>query len=218
MAALERSGGLARPAPAGDDPAGMRLDEFLRHCVLSAAAADRRFVRSLNARDVHAGIVVWEGLLDGGALDEAEPAALVEPYLSVSMLYARRFESAGDVEDLALALRYLEDARGHVERGSFADLQARMSTGALLLLRHQSEGSMDDLEAAIEVWTDLLITEAGPLAAANLGRALFARHALTGDPGDLRDSRLLLGMAAEEMPADHPARREIEFALKAAAG
>jgi hypothetical protein len=196
----------------------MRLDRFLRHFVLAAAAADRRYVRAQDAGDIHAGIMVWESLVDGGALGEAEPAQLVEALLAASMLYARRFEVLRAREDLTIALRLLEDAREHVEPGSFADLQARMSTAAWLMLRFQAERSAEDLDGAISVWTSLMVTEAGPLAAANLGRALLARHALTGDPGDLRDGRLLLGMASEEMPADHPARRDVELALKSLAG
>jgi hypothetical protein len=194
---------------------GMRLDQFLRHFVLAASAADRRYVRTQDAGDIHAGIMVWEGLADGGALGEAEPGELVEPLLAASMLYARRFEVQGGPEDLTLALRYLEDARELVEPGSFADLQARMSTAAWLMLRFQAERSAEDLDGAISIWTALMVTEAGPLAAANLGRALLARHALDGDPGDLRDGRLLLGMASEEMPADHPARADVELALRA---
>jgi hypothetical protein len=59
-------------------------------------------------------------------------------------------------------------------------------------------------------------TEAGALAAANLGRALLARHSLGGDAADLREGRRLLGMATAAMPADHPARADVELAFRAA--
>jgi len=194
----------------------MRLDRFLRHFVLSAAAADRRYARTHDAREIHLGITVWEDLLDGGGLGESSPETLVDAHLAASMLYARRFEVQQASRDLALARRCLEYARAHVPPGSFADLQVRMSTAAWLMLRFQSERTVDDLEDAISIWTELATTEAGALAAANLGRALLARHELSGDQQDLHDGRLLLGHATEEMPADHPARPEVELALRAA--
>jgi hypothetical protein len=91
-----------------------------------------------------------------------------------------------------------------------------MSTAAWLMLRFQSERALDDLEDAIAIWTDLATTEAGALAVANLGRALLARHRISGDRQDLDDGRMLLGHATEEMPADHPARADVELALRAA--
>jgi hypothetical protein len=194
----------------------MRLEEFLRHFVLAAAAADRRFARTQDPRDVHAGITVWESLLDSGGLGEAEPEELVEAHLAASMLYARRFEVRQASRDLALARRYLENARAHVRPGTFTDLQVRMSLAAWLMLRFHAEHAPEDLQEAIAIWTGLLVTDAGALAAANLGRALLLRHSLTGDPEDLRDGRLLLGHATEEMPADHPARADVELALRTA--
>ncbi len=91
--------------------------------------------------------------------------------------------------------------------GSFADLQVRMSTAAWLMVRFQAEGRQEDLDEAIAGWSRLLESDAGALAAANLGRALLARHDLTGDPADLHEGRRLLGMASAEMPSDHPALR-----------
>jgi hypothetical protein len=205
---------LARSDLPGHDARGMRLDRFLRHFVLSAAAADRRYARTQDAGEIHLGITVWESLVEGGGLEESEPETLVEAHLAASMLYSRRFEVQQASRDLALARRYLEYARAHVRPGSFADLQVRMSTAAWLMLRFQSERTVDDLEDAISIWTDLATTEAGALAVANLGRALLARHELTGDEQDRRDGRLLLGHASEDMPADHPARADIEFALR----
>ncbi len=194
----------------------MRLDEFLRHFVLAAAAADRRYARAQDLRDVHAGIMVWESLVEGGGLGESPPEELVDAHLAASMLYARRFEVQQASKDLALARRYLEYARAHVRPGSFADLQVRMSTAAWLMLRFHAEQAPEDLEEAIAIWTDLATTDAGALAVANLGRALLARHALFGDQQDLHDGRALLGHATEEMPADHPARADVELALRAA--
>jgi hypothetical protein len=194
----------------------MRLEEFLRHFVLAAAAADRRYARTQDPCDVYAGIMVWESLVDGGDLGESPPEALVDAHLAASLLYARRFEVRQASRDLALARRYLEYARAHVRPGSFADLQVRMSTAAWLMLRFHAERALEDLEEAIEIWTDLATTEAGALAVANLGRALLARHALLGDQQDLHDGRMLLGHATEEMPADHPARADVELALRAA--
>jgi hypothetical protein len=194
----------------------MRLDEFLRHFVLAAAAADRRFARAQDARDVHAGIAVWESLVDAGELGESEPAELVDAHLAASTLYARRFEVRQAAKDLAMARRCLEFARTHARPGSFADLQVRMSTAAWLMLRFHADHDPADLDEAIGIWTVLLGTDAGALAAANLGRALLARHGLTGEPQDLHDGRLLLGHASEEMPADHPARADVELALRAA--
>jgi hypothetical protein len=194
----------------------MRLDEFLRHFVLAAAAADRRFARTQDARDVHAGIAVWESLVEADGLSESEPEELVDAHLAASMLYARRFEVRQAAKDLALARRLLEFARTHARPGSFADLQVRMSTAAWLMLRFHADHDPADLDQAIEIWTILLGTDAGALAAANLGRALLARHELSGEPQDLDDARLLLGHATEEMPADHPARADVELALRAA--
>ncbi|WP_028068067.1 hypothetical protein [Solirubrobacter soli] len=194
----------------------MRLDEFLRHFVLAAAAADRRFARTQDARDVHAGIAVWESLVEDGGLGDCEPAELVDAHLAASMLYARRFEVRQTAKDLALARRALEFARTHARPGSFADLQVRMSTAAWLMLRFHADRDPADLDEAIAIWTMLLGTDAGALAAANLGRALLARHELSGRPQDLEDGRLLLGHATEEMPADHPARADVELALRAA--
>jgi hypothetical protein len=194
----------------------MRLDEFLRHFVLAAAAADRRYARTQDPRDVHAGIAVWESLVEAGGLGESPREDLVDAHLSASMLYARRFEVRRASRDLALARRTLEFAREHARPGSFADLQVRMSTAAWLMLRFQAEREPADLDEAIAIWTALLNTDAGTLAAANLGRALLARHELSRDPQDLDDGRLLLGHATEEMPDDHPARPDVELALRTA--
>jgi hypothetical protein len=207
---------LRGPARADIMPSGMRLHEFLRHFVSAATAADRRYVRTQDPRDIFAGIAVWESLIDAGGLEESAPATLVDVHLAASMLYTRRYEVRRGEQDLSCALRWLDEARPHVAPGSFADLQARMSLAALLMMRFRAEGGADDLDRAISVWTDLMETEAGPLAAANLGRALLARHAADGDPADLREGRRLLGMATAEMPADHPARADIELAYRAA--
>ena len=195
---------LARSGMPGDDARGMRLTEFLRHFVLAAAAADHRFARTQDARDIHAGITVWESLVEADGLGESAPGSLVDARLAASMLYARRFEVGRD------------EAREHVQPGSFADLQVRMSEAAWLMLRFHAEHAPDDLDHAIEIWTGLIVTDAGTLAAANLGRALLARHALAGDPGDLDAGRSLLGLATPEMPGDHRARADVELALQAA--
>jgi hypothetical protein len=207
---------LARAGIGGDDAPGMRLEEFLRHFVVAAAAADRRFARTQDARDVHAGIAVWESLVEADGLGESEPAELVDAHLAASMLYARRFEVRQAAKDLALARRLLEFARAHARPGSLADLQVRMSTAAWLMLRFHADADPADLDEAIAIWTALLATDAAPLAAANLGRALLARHELTGSEQDLHDGRLLLGHATEELPADHPARADVELALRTA--
>ena len=188
--------GLRVPARRAIIRHGMRLHRVPASLRACGVAADRRYARTQDAADIHAGIKVWEGLVDGGALGEAEPGELVEPLLAASMLYARRFEVQGGPEDLTLALRYLEDAREHVEPGSFADLQARMSRAACLLARYQAERRAEDLDAAIAVWTGLLDTDARALAAANLGRALLTR----GGADDCREGRRLLGLASAEMP------------------
>ena len=114
--------------------------------------------------------------------------------------------------DLSLALRYLHDAQRHLVPGSIADLQARMSRAACLMVRYRAEGRAEDLDGAIAAWSGLLGTEARALAAANLGRALLTR----GGADDLREARRLLGLASAEMPPDHPARRDVELALRAA--
>jgi hypothetical protein len=194
----------------------MRLDEFLRHFVLAAEAADRRFARTQDPRDVDAGITVWESLQESGALGEAEPRQLVEAHLAASMLYSRRFEADRVSRDLSIARRHLEFARRHVRTDTSADLQVRMSLAAWFMLRFHAEHMAEDLQEAIALWTGLIVTDAGALAAANLGRALLVRHSLTGDPEDLRDGRLLLGHASAEMPPDHPARPDVELALRSA--
>ena len=111
----------------------------------------------------------------------APPELVVDAYLSVSMLYARRYEAQGSDDDLALALHYLDEARRHVVAGSFADLQVRMSTAAWLMVRFQAHGRRRTSTRRSPVWSRLLDSDAGALAAANLGRALLARHELTGD-------------------------------------
>jgi hypothetical protein len=194
----------------------MRLDEFLRHFVEAAVAADRRYAQTGDAVDVEAGIRVWEELASAGELGGATPEAAVDAYLSVSMLYARRYEARGGGGDLSLALRYLDEARRHVVAGSFADLQVRMSTAAWLMVRFQSEGRQEDLDQAIAGWSGLLGSDADALAAANLGRALLDRHELTGDLADRQEGRRLLGMASVELPSDHPALRDVQVALRAA--
>lgn len=196
----------------------MALHVYLAHFVSAAVAADERFVRSRDASAICDGIVVWEQLSDSGALADADPQALVDAYLAVSMLYARRHEVLGRSTDLSLALRYLREARRHVEPGSFADLQERMSRAACLLVRFQADGQAEDLDEAIAGWSELVdAADAGvaALAAANLGRALLVRHELAGDPDDLEDGRRLLGQATARMPRDHPARRDVELALRA---
>src|SRR3954469_16652042 len=167
---------LARSGLPGHHWRRMRLDEFLRHFVLAAAAADRRFARTQDPRDVHAGIRVWESLLDSGGLGEAEPEELVEAHLAASLLYARRFEVRQASRDLALARRYLENARANVRPGTFTDLQVRMSMAAWSMLRFHAEHAPEDLQEAIAIWTGLMLTDAGTLASANLGRALLLRH------------------------------------------
>ena len=194
----------------------MRLDEFLRHFVGAAIAADRHYARSGDAADIEDGIVVWEELATAGDLGGATPETAVDAYLSVSMLYARRYEARGGGGDLSLALHYLDGARRLVVAGSFADLQVRMSTAAWLMVRFQAEGRQEDLDEAIAGWSGLLESDAGALAAANLGRALLVRHELTGDPTDLGGGRQLLGIASAEMPSDHPALADVELALRAA--
>jgi hypothetical protein len=195
---------------------GMRLDVFLRHFVGAAIAADRRYVETRNAADIEDGIAVWEELATAGELGGATPETAVDAYLSVSMLYARRSEARGGGGDLSLALHYLDEARRLVIAGSFADLQVRMSTAAWLMVRFQAEGRQEDLDEAIAGWSRLLGSDADALAAANLGRALLDRHDLTGDLADLREGRRLLGMASVELPSDHPALRDVQFALRAA--
>jgi hypothetical protein len=195
---------------------GMRLDDFLRHFVGAALAADRRYVKTRDVADVEAGIVVWEELANAGDLGGATPETAVDAYLSISMLYARRYEAQDGGGDLALALHYLDEARRHVVAGSFADLPVRMSTAAWLMVRFQTDGRREDLDEAIAGWSGLLESDAGALAAANLGRALLVRHELTGDPADLAGGRQLLGMASAEMPSDHPALADVQLALRAA--
>jgi hypothetical protein len=197
----------------------MALKEFLGHFVRAAGVADERYVRTRDASAIYDGIAVWQRLVDSGQLSREAPETLVDAYLAAAMLYARRHEAMGRATDLSLALRYLREAGRHVEPGSFADLQARMSRAACLLVRFQADGQPEDLEGAIAGWTELLdAADAGvaALAAANLGRALLVRHALARDPVDLEDGRRLLGQATAGMPRDHPARRDVEFALRAA--
>jgi hypothetical protein len=197
----------------------MALQEFLGHFVSAAVAADRRYVSTGATADIREGLEVWEQLVSSGVLSDEPPASLVDAYLAASMLYARRHEVLGRANDLSQALRYLMDARRHVEPGSFADLQARMSRAACLLVRFQADGQPEDLDGAITGWTELMDDAGGEvaaLAAAHLGRALLVRHDLAGDPADLHDGRRLLGLASAGMPRDHPARRDVELALRAA--
>src|SRR4051794_38789491 len=195
---------------------GMRLEEFLRHFVDAAIAADRCYVETRDLADVEAGIAVWEELATAGGLGPTTPETAVDVHLGVSMLYARRYEARGGGEDLSLALHYLDEARRLVVAGSFADLQVRMSTAAWLMVRFQSEGRREDLDEAIAGWSGLLGSDAHAPAAANLGRALLARHDLAGDPADLSEGRRLLGTASVALPSDHPALADVRFALRAA--
>ena len=163
--------------------------------------------------------MVWEQLADSGALAGAEPEGLVDAYLAVSMLYARRHEVLGRSTDLSLALRYLTEARRHVEPGSFADLQERMSRAACLLVRFQADGQAEDLDER-----DHGLDGARRRRRRRRGRAgggqprprAAGPARAGGDPDDLEDGRRLLGQATAEMPRDHPARRDVELALRAA--
>ena len=186
----------------------MALHEFLAQFVSAAVAADERYVRSRDASEIGEGIEVWERLSDSGALAGEPSETLVDARLAVAALYARR-NAPGDA---SRALRELGDAQPHLVRGSFADLQARMARAACHLARYRAQGGREDLEAAIAVWSQLLETDARALAAANLGRALLTR----GGADDLPEGRRLLGLASAEIPPGHPARRDVELALRAA--
>ena len=186
----------------------MALHEFLGHFVSAAVAADERFVRSRDPSEIDGGIEVWERLADSGALAGEPPERVVDARLAVAALYARR-NAPGDVSK---ALLELGRAQPHLTPGSLADLQERMSRAACLLARYRAHGGPEDLDGAIAVWATLLDTDARALAAANLGRALLTR----GGADDLPRGRRLLGLASAEMPRDHPARREVELALRAA--
>lgn len=194
----------------------MALREYLDDFVRSAMAADRRYSRTHDAGEIRLGIEVWEQLVAAGELQEVAPAELVDAQLAASMLYARRHEVSGSKEDLGHAYRYLAEAGRHVVRGSLADLQVRMSTAAWLMARYRSGGPPEDLDRAIVGWAELVDIGAGALAAANLGRALLARHRRTGDPADLHDGRRVLGLASAQLPRDHPVLADVELALKAA--
>ena len=190
----------------------MALHEFLADFVAAAAAADAHFVRTGDAHDIREGIAVWEQLTATDALAGARSGALVDAYLAVSMLYARRQESG----DLSLALRYLQEARRYIVPGSFADLQARMSRAGCLLVRYQADREREDLDGAIEGWTRAARHRRERAGGGQPRARAAGRHELTGEPGDLRDGRRLLGRASAEMPHDHPARRDVELALRAA--
>ena len=192
----------------------MALQEFLSHFVRAAVVADQRFQRTREVTEIRVGIEVWETLQSADGLADSPPEALVDAYLSASMLYARRHEAEGELSDLGRALRHLEEARRLVVPGSFADLQLRMSTAAWLMARYQAGGPEEDLDEAIDAWAELIDTDAGALAAANLGRALLARHERSGDPADLRRGRELLDWASAELPHDHPVRADVELALR----
>lgn len=181
----------------------MALHEYLGHFVSAAVAADGRFVRTGDAAELHTGIEVWEQLVEGGVLAGEPPEALVDAHLAVSMLYAR-------CGRLAQALDHLEEAQQHVVPGSRADLQATMTRAACLFVAYQAGGRAEDLDGAIATWAGLLGTEARPVAAANLGRALITR----GRAQDLAEARRLLGVATAEMAPDHPARGDVESHLK----
>jgi hypothetical protein len=186
----------------------MALHEFLDQFVRAAVAADEHYVRAGDQSQIGEGIEVWERLQGSGALADAAPAAVAGARLAVAALYARRNAPA----DASRALRELGLAEPHFVAGSLADLQARMTRAACLLARYRVLGEREDLDGAIAVWTGLLDTEARALAAANLGRALLTR----GGADDLPRGRRLLGQATAAMPRDHPARRDVEMALRAA--
>src|SRR4051812_38938246 len=101
---------LARSKPSGHDARGMRLDRFLRHFVLSAQAADRRYARTQDAREIHLGTGVGKTLRARGGGEEGAPEPLAAPPPAAWMLSPRRFELAQASRDLALARRYLEYA------------------------------------------------------------------------------------------------------------
>ncbi|HWK29356.1 MAG TPA: hypothetical protein VNS09_22525 [Solirubrobacter sp.] len=190
----------------------MRLEDFLRHFVAAAEAADLRFARTQHTGDIRAGIELWEQLAD--AVDEAPPELGVRARLAAAALYSRRFEVQGGAGDLVAARRELDAAREHIAPGSRADFQARMALAAWLVLRYRAEREPADLDAAIALWRELRPTPAGALAAANLGRALLARFSLTGERADLEEAQRLLGVASSEMPRDHPALPDVRLALR----
>jgi hypothetical protein len=195
---------------------GMALQEFLSHFVRAAMVADQRYQRTRELAEIRLGIEVWETLQTAPGLADAPRDARIDASLAASMLYARRHEAEGALGDLGLALQHLEEARRLVIPGSFADLQVRMSTAAWLMARYQAGGPPADLDQAIAAWAELVQAGAGALAAANLGRALLARHQRSGDPADLRSGRDLLARASAELPSDHPVRADVELALRSA--
>ena len=208
---------LARRRLPGHHARGMRLDEFLRHFVLAAAAADRRYARAQDPRDVHAGIMVWESLVEGGGLGESPPEELVDAHLAASMLYARRFEVQQASKDLALARRYLEYARAarparFVCGPAGADVDRRVADVALPR-RTGSRGSRGGDRDLDRSGHHRRGRAGGGQPRAGAAGPPRARSAIQQD---LHDGRALLGHATEEMPADHPARADVELALRAA--
>lgn len=221
-----------RSRPAADAPAalgpGSTTYDVLAHFNGAAIAADREFLRTQDASKLRQGIDVWKRLVATGRLIELPPESLVQAYITVSMLYARRYELDTASEDLELAFRYLREAQRHVIPGSADDLLARISSASWLMLRFEADHDPADLDQAIAGWLE--VHELAPanaadrgVAAANLGRALLIRQGLNGSREDLRVGRAMLLVASGELPPEHPAlpivhRQLASLALKSSTG
>lgn len=192
--------------------------EIVDHFVGAAIGADKRFLRTQDPREIRSGIDIWEQLVASGKLSQLPPESLIQAYVIVGMLYARRHEVDHHSEDLDLAFRYLHEARRHVIPGSSEDLSARMSAAAWLMLRYETGKDPQDLDQAITGWME--VRDVSPMeavdravAAANLGRALLLRYRTTGSRDDERLGSEMLHTAVRELPRDHPARPIVQQQL-----
>jgi hypothetical protein len=198
------------------------LHEFAAQFVQVAIAADHSFIRTGDVGEVRKGVAFWEQVEASGAFANEPPEALVDLHISVSMLYARRFQVDARREDLERALSYLRRAQPHAIPGSPADFQARTASAAWLMMRFDADGEREDIDQAIAGWDELwqMHGEASPdrgLAAINLGRSLLRRYDLTSDLDDLARGCGFLELASIELEQDHPALPDVRTELRAIA-
>jgi hypothetical protein len=206
----------ARPSAAPD--AGSGPHALIGQFIEAAINADQTYLRTRDLTEVRRGIEVWEQIVAQGILSDAPPESLVDAYITVAMLYARRYEVDTHREDLDRAFGFLRRAEEHVIPGSHNDVLIKMSSATWLMLRFQMGKDRADLDQAIAGYGDVIAISPpesvnSAVASANLGRALLMRHRLTGAARDRRRGIEMLSNAALHLPRDHPALPSVQQGL-----
>jgi hypothetical protein len=201
----------------GDEEPQALLTKF----VAISKAADQTYLKTGDDGELRRGIEVWEHLDSRGTFAPLSPEALADAYLTVAMLYARRYEFDDRPDDLKRAFRYLRLTETHLIPGSDSDLLRRLSLATWLMLRYERHGDSIDLDQAIDSFKDVLARapesgEPAVAAAANLGRGLLIRHELSGAMDDVERALSASVKAAGALRNDDPRRRHVLNLIKEA--